>query len=60
MMRQKLLVTLNQKLLNHILFDRDGNVISQNDGQADIDLTTDETSDIIKNIVYMIQGRLTL
>ena len=23
-------------------FDRDGNVISQNDGQADIDLTTDE------------------
>ena len=23
-------------------FDRDGNVIGQNDGQADIDLTTDE------------------
>ena len=28
--------------LNFEFFDRDGNVISQNDGQADIDLTTDE------------------
>ena len=40
-MRQKLLVTLNQKF-EPGSFDRDGNVISQNDGQADIDLTTDE------------------